>query len=67
LCVHSNYLYRMTAVSSIAALGEAVGKDSIKGLLPAVLQASKDPVPNCRFCASKALQVTKPNTLHPKP
>jgi hypothetical protein len=29
----------------------------VKGLLPAVLQASKDPVPNCRFNASKALQV----------
>eukprot|EP00283_Hemiselmis_rufescens_P004632 CAMPEP_0173421322 /NCGR_PEP_ID=MMETSP1357-20121228/2477_1 /TAXON_ID=77926 /ORGANISM="Hemiselmis rufescens, Strain PCC563" /LENGTH=587 /DNA_ID=CAMNT_0014384227 /DNA_START=49 /DNA_END=1812 /DNA_ORIENTATION=- len=60
LCVHSNYLYRMTAISAVAALGGAVGRDSIKGLLPAVVQASKDPVPNCRFNASKALQALAP-------
>jgi hypothetical protein len=41
----------------LQTLGAVVGRDTVKGFLPAVLQASKDPVPNCRFNASKALQV----------
>jgi hypothetical protein len=51
----------------LQTLGGVVGRDTVKGFLPAVLQASKDPVPNCRFNASKALQVANlyPAESHP--
>jgi len=60
LCTNTNYLYRMTAIFSIKALAPVVNKDVLPLVLPAVVTAAKDPVPNCRFNASKCLQVLAP-------
>jgi len=60
LCNHSNYLYRMTAIIAISTLASAVGRDKLKALLDPVLSATKDPVPNCRFNACKAIQTIAP-------
>jgi len=60
LCSHSNYLYRMTAVLAISTLASSMGRDKLKTMLDAVLSATKDPVPNCRFNACKAIQTIAP-------
>ncbi|EKX34071.1 hypothetical protein GUITHDRAFT_160260 [Guillardia theta CCMP2712] len=60
LCGHSNYLYRMTAINSIANLTSAVDKEKQKQMLNAVVVATKDPVPNCRFNACKAMELMLP-------
>ena len=54
---HTNYLYRMTVLYSIIAIGPAVGPEVLPTvLLPMVLHMTADPVANVRFNAAKALR-----------
>ena len=50
----------MTAVLAISTLASSMGRDKLKTMLDAVLSATKDPVPNCRFNACKAIQTIAP-------
>jgi serine/threonine-protein phosphatase 2A regulatory subunit A len=52
----TNYLHRLTVVSSCALLFEAIGQSSgAEVLLQEVARLAQDPVPNVRFNVSKAL------------
>ena len=51
---HTNYLYRMTVLYSMAALAPTVGADFLAGtMLPLALRMSSDPVANVRLLAGK--------------
>ena len=53
---HSNYLFRMTSLACIRALADQVGQEVLReSMLPLVLQAARDPVPNIRFNVAKIL------------
>lgn len=58
----SNYLLRMTALHAIGVLSEVVGVDIVEdSFLPIVTdRASRDPVPNVRFCSAKTLSQVIP-------
>jgi serine/threonine-protein phosphatase 2A regulatory subunit A len=53
---NNNYLYRITGIHTLTALVEHMDQSTIDGvLIPAVVNAAtKDPVPNVRFNATKA-------------
>ena len=63
LCLHSNYLYRMTAIWAIAHLCAVVPKEHVlrREMVQALVGGVKDPVPNCRFNAAKAIQHAGPH------
>jgi len=63
LCSHSNYLYRMTAIWAIAHLCAVVPKEHVlrREMVQALVVGVKDPVPNCRFNAAKAIQHAGPH------
>eukprot|EP00178_Gracilaria_changii_P016575 TRINITY_DN47798_c0_g1_i1.p1 TRINITY_DN47798_c0_g1~~TRINITY_DN47798_c0_g1_i1.p1 ORF type:complete len:683 (-),score=110.57 TRINITY_DN47798_c0_g1_i1:2369-4417(-) len=52
-----NYLFRMTALHAIGVLSEVLGPETVEeSFLPIVTErASRDPVPNVRFCSAKTL------------
>ncbi|PXF44536.1 Serine/threonine-protein phosphatase 2A 65 kDa regulatory subunit A beta isoform [Gracilariopsis chorda] len=52
-----NYLLRMTALHAIGILSEVLGPETVEeSFLPIVTErASRDPVPNVRFCSAKTL------------
>eukprot|EP01002_Notosolenus_urceolatus_P014897 NODE_688_length_1855_cov_6.260797_g559_i0.p1 GENE.NODE_688_length_1855_cov_6.260797_g559_i0~~NODE_688_length_1855_cov_6.260797_g559_i0.p1 ORF type:complete len:607 (+),score=144.44 NODE_688_length_1855_cov_6.260797_g559_i0:251-1822(+) len=51
-----NYLYRTTTLYALRAIGLALTPQTIAShLIPAVLELSRDPVPNIRFVACKIL------------
>ena len=53
---HSNYLFRMTSLACVQALSGQVGKEVLRNsMLPLVLNAASDPVPNIRFQVAKML------------
>lgn len=58
----SNYLLRMTSLHAIGVLSEVVGSETVeKTFLPMVTErASRDPVPNVRFCSAKTLNQVIP-------
>ena len=59
--VHSNFLFRMTALSLITSLASSVGTTILCGtMLPIVLRMGSDPVPNIRFNVAKTLQALLP-------
>ena len=58
---HTNYLYRMTSLYAIAALGPIVGTEVLcSSMLPLVLAMGADPVPNVRFNVAKTLRQLLP-------
>ncbi|KAJ8605443.1 hypothetical protein CTAYLR_003329 [Chrysophaeum taylorii] len=67
MCRHRYYLRRVTALKACAALADVVPPDALRlMLLPAVLQATDDQVPNVRFNAAQtlyalALALARPN------
>jgi len=58
----NNYLLRMTSLNAIGVLSELVGRSIVEDMfLPVVTEkASRDPVPNVRFCSAKTLTVVIP-------
>merc|ERR1712178_238562 len=51
-----NYLHRQTILRAIEALAPIVGSDvTCSNLLPVVMEASKDRVPNIRFNVAKVM------------
>lgn len=58
----TNYLLRMTSLHAIGVLSEVVGTETVEELfLPIVTErASRDPVPNVRFCSAKTLNLVIP-------
>lgn len=58
----SNYLLRMTSLHAIGVLSEVVGTETVEeSFLPIVTErASRDPVPNVRFCSAKTLNLVIP-------
>ena len=63
LCTNSNYLYRMTAISATAHLCAVVPKEHglRRQMIDALVAGVKDPVPNCRFNAAKAILCAGPH------
>jgi HEAT repeat protein len=57
-----NYLFRMTALYAIGILAQVVGSETVEESFMATLveRASRDPVPNVRFCAAKTLSQVIP-------
>ncbi|KAI0559561.1 HEAT repeat containing protein [Gracilaria domingensis] len=57
-----NYLLRMTALHAIGVLSEVLGPETVEeSFLPIVTErASRDPVPNVRFCSAKTLNLVIP-------
>lgn len=57
-----NYLLRMTSLRAIGVLSEVVGSETVENsFLPIVTErASRDPVPNVRFCSAKTLNIVIP-------
>ena len=54
---HSNYLFRLTALASVQALSTVHSKEVLQTqMLPLVIQACQDPVPNIRFNVAKTLK-----------
>ena len=54
---HSNYLFRLTALASVQALASVHGKEVLRNdMLPLVIRATQDPVPNIRFNVAKTLR-----------
>ncbi|KAA3459764.1 Armadillo-like helical [Gossypium australe] len=52
-----HYLYRMTILHAVSLLAPVMGKDiTCSKLLPVVINASKDRVPNIKFNVAKVLQ-----------
>lgn len=62
----TNYLLRMTALHAIGVLSQVVGVETVeKMFLPIVTdRASRDPVPNVRFCSAKTLNLVIPFVGH---
>lgn len=62
----TNYLLRMTALHAIGVLSQVVGVDIVEEtFLPIVTdRASRDPVPNVRFCCAKTLNAVIPFVTH---
>lgn len=62
----SNYLLRMTALHAIGVLSQVVGVETVEDMfLPVVTdRASRDPVPNVRFCSAKTLNLVIPYVRH---
>lgn len=58
----TNYLLRMTALHAIGVLSQVVAVETVEDLfLPIVTdRASRDPVPNVRFCSAKTLNLVIP-------
>lgn len=58
----NNYLLRMTSLHAIGVLSEVVGTETVEeSFLPIVTErASRDPVPNVRFCSAKTLNLVIP-------
>lgn len=58
----NNYLLRMTSLYAIGVLAEVVGSETVEeAFLPVVTErASRDPVPNVRFCSAKTLNLVIP-------
>lgn len=58
----NNYLLRVTSLHAIGVLGEVVGSETVEELfLPIITErASRDPVPNVRFCSAKTLNLVIP-------
>lgn len=58
----SNYLLRMTALHAIGVLSQVVAVETVEEMfLPIVTErASRDPVPNVRFCSAKTLNLVIP-------
>jgi len=53
---HTNFLYRMTALSAVAVLASTVGREILtQMMLPIVVLMKDDPVPNIRFNVAKTL------------
>jgi serine/threonine-protein phosphatase 2A regulatory subunit A len=57
-----NYLFRMTALYAIGILAQVVGPETVEESFVTTLveRASRDPVPNVRFCAAKTLNQVIP-------
>jgi serine/threonine-protein phosphatase 2A regulatory subunit A len=52
-----HYLYRMTVLVAISLLAPVVGPEATcQAMLPVVINAAKDRVPNIKFNAAKVLQ-----------
>lgn len=62
----TNYLLRMTALHAIGVLSQVVGVETVEDMfLPVVTdRASRDPVPNVRFCSAKTLNLVIPYVRH---
>lgn len=62
----SNYLLRMTALHAIGVLSQVVAVETVEDMfLPIVTErASRDPVPNVRFCSAKTLNLVIPYVRH---
>lgn len=58
----TNYLLRMTSLHAIGVLSEVMGSEIVEdSFLPVVTErASRDPVPNVRFCSAKTLTCVIP-------
>jgi serine/threonine-protein phosphatase 2A regulatory subunit A len=57
----SNYLFRLTALSTVSSLSTVVGREVLYGsLLPVVLGMVTDVVPNVRFNVAKTLKLLVP-------
>lgn len=58
----TNYLLRMTSLHAIGILAEVVNTETVEeSFLPIVTErASRDPVPNVRFCSAKTLNLVIP-------
>lgn len=58
----TNYLLRMTALHAIGVLSQVVAVETVEDMfLPIVTErASRDPVPNVRFCSAKTLNLVIP-------
>uniref|UniRef100_A0A803NCD1 Phosphatase PP2A regulatory subunit A/Splicing factor 3B subunit 1-like HEAT repeat domain-containing protein n=1 Tax=Chenopodium quinoa TaxID=63459 RepID=A0A803NCD1_CHEQI len=57
MATNPHYLYRMTIVQAISLLGPVMGAEiTCSKLLPVVVTASKDRVPNIKFNVAKVLQ-----------
>ncbi len=55
---HSNYLFRLTSVASMHALSEHIELSVFQEqMLPVLLKAAQDPVPNIRLRAAKVLGI----------
>ena len=59
----ANYLLRMTSLHAIGILSAVVGAEIVEeSFLPIVTdRASRDPVPNVRFCSAKTLKLVIPH------
>jgi HEAT repeat protein len=57
-----NYLFRMTALYAIGILSQVMGSEIVEDSFMTTLveRASRDPVPNVRFCAAKTLNQVIP-------
>lgn len=52
-----HYLYRMTILVAISMLAPIVGNEVVnESMLPVLVVAAKDPVPNVKFSVAKTLQ-----------
>lgn len=52
-----HYLYRMTILVAISLLAPIVGNEVVnESMLPVLMAAAKDPVPNVKFSVAKTLQ-----------
>lgn len=60
-----HYLYRMTILHAISLLAPVMGSDiTCQKLLPVVINASKDRVPNIKFNVAKVMQSLIPIVEH---
>lgn len=56
-----NYLHRMSVLYCLRDLGKALGPEqTTQRIVPVIVKASDDPVPNIRFVAAKILQQLQP-------
>lgn len=61
LIKNTHYLYRMTVLLAIAELASIVSRDVLVGqMLPVLVGAAKDKVPNVKFNVAKMLQKVAP-------
>ena len=58
---NQHYLYRMTVLMAISMLASVVSQDVlINSMLPVIVSAAKDKVPNVKFNVAKMLQRVTP-------
>jgi serine/threonine-protein phosphatase 2A regulatory subunit A len=56
-----NYLHRMSVLYCLRDLSKAVAVEDASGrIVPVIIEATSDPVPNIRFVAAKILQQLQP-------